>query len=522
MYFLIVMSAMIRGFVIKLNMKHLLSNLFSHFLKLLLIFSHLAMVFQMKGNWNNAMKYCKEALRIQRLAVGDNNPITSSTLECIGRIHKDKRDFENALQCFNNCLSQGNLKLQREIAAIYQFRGEPVKAKEMLFKAALHAANEVGIPASESDIVKEIELLDLPLKFQAQKHMTNEKDMLSLSENVMFLGSVLVSLELFNKALECFRFSNIIFQAKYGSDHLTIAENLHQCGFILEKLSESPSSHNQLDEAHDLLAEALRIRRLHLVDSHPDLEETMLCLGRVHHKLGHRRNALNFLTGAVRARDARLGRKHARLDDADALLQVGQLQQQSGEFRQALSSFEDCLYIRRQFLGRDHPSVGELLFFIGNLLREAGDLDLAQSRFEESLVILEKACSDSVEVADVLFSLGVLHTEQKKYSDALDTYVRSLHIRRTRGASNVTIAEILNNIGLTYFETKEFDKVRPNMLHNFVDVKRLYLTSVELCFIPKLAGPDLPCRSTGVSVRRSWGHPRGCRILLAFTRLGSS
>ena len=85
--------------------------------------------------------------------------------------------------------------------------------------------------------------------------------------------------------MECFRFSNIIFQAKYGPDHLTIAEHLHETGFILvlEKFGEQSKQQNHLDEALDLLTEALRIRKLHPVESHPHLEETMLCLGKVHY-----------------------------------------------------------------------------------------------------------------------------------------------------------------------------------------------------------------------------------------------
>jgi len=112
---------------------------------------------------------------------------------------------------------------------------------------------------------------------------------------------------------------------------LTVAENLHYTGFILEKLSTSANSRRSLEEALELLTEALRIRKLHLVESHPDLEETLLCLGRTHHKLGNFGDALHFLTDAVKARDDRLGSMHARMDDADALIQVGQLQQQSGK-----------------------------------------------------------------------------------------------------------------------------------------------------------------------------------------------
>jgi len=229
---------------------------------------------------------------------------------------------------------------------------------------------------------------------------------------------------------------------------------------MLEKMSDSPGRQHYLEEALEQLTEALRIRKLHLVGSHPDLEETLLCLGKVHHKLGNINEALNFLPEAIRARDVRLGRKHARMDDADALLQVGQLHQQSGQFRQALHSFEDCLDIRRQILGGDHPSIGELLFYIGNLLREVGDLDLAQIKFEESLAIAEQSDPDSLETADTLFSLGVLHTEQKHFSLALDAYLGSLHIHKARGSTKIAIAEILNNIGITYFGMKEFDRAQ--------------------------------------------------------------
>ncbi|KAL7554545.1 hypothetical protein ACHAWF_018004, partial [Thalassiosira exigua] len=414
---------------------------------------NIASVALMRGNWSNAMKNCKEALKIQRMTVGDDSPITANTLECIGRIHMDKREFENALQCFSKCISSnGKSNLQRECGIIYHLRGERARARKMQLKAGLHVAQQLGL-SSESD---SLDLVQLAAKFHDQKQRTADKDLLGFAQNVMFYGSVLMNLDNFSEALDCFRTSNVIFQAKYGSDHLTLAENLHRTGFVLEKMSESKS---QLDEALELLLEALRIRRLHLVGCHPDLEETLLCLGRAHHKLGNIGDALDFLTKAVKAKETRLGRNHARMDDADALLQVGQLHQQSGQFRQALDSFEECLEIRRQILGGDHPSIGELLFYIGNLLREVGDLDLAQMKFKEALSIAEQE-PDSLETADILFSLGVLHTEQKQFSLALDAYLGSLQIHKGRGSANVATAEILNNIGITYSGMKDFDRAQ--------------------------------------------------------------
>ena len=414
-------------------------------------------ILQMKGNWSNALKSCKEALKIQRMTVGEDSLITASTLECIGRIHMDKREFEHALKCFNSCIAQDKLNVQRECGIIHQFRGESIKAQKMFLKAGLHAADQIGLSVPEPG---NLDLLNLTSKFQQCKNDTLDKDLLVFAENIMYYGSVLTNLTTFNEALECFRFSNVIFQGKYGADHLTLSENLHRTGYVLEKMSDTPSDQYQLDEALELLTEALRIRKMHLVGSHPDLEETHLCLGKVHHKLGNIGEALSYLIEAVKARDDRLGRKHQRMDDADALLQVGQLHQQAGQFRQALDSYEDVLGIKRKILGRDHPSIGELLFYIGSLLREVGDLDSAQSKFEESLAIAEKIAPDSEPAAEVLFGLGVLHTEQKQYPLALDAYLGSLNIHKSIGSPESTKAEILNNIGITYVGMKDFHRAQ--------------------------------------------------------------
>jgi tetratricopeptide (TPR) repeat protein len=422
---------------------------------------NLAVISQTKGNWSNAMKYGKEALRIQRMTVGDNSPITVKTLECIGRVHKDKRDFEAAIQCFDKCIANGKTLLNQEVGSIHDFRGETEKAKQIFMKAALHVGNQLRLSMQQPGHEESLDLMNLTSKFQSQKEQMNDQGLLKLGENVMSYGLALVSLEQFNEALECFRFSNNIFQAKYGSDHLRIAENLHHTGYVLEKLGETSACSHQLHEALDLLTEALRIRKLHLVESHPDVEETLLCLGKVHHRSGNIRYALDFFCATVTARDSRLGRKHLRMNDAESFLQVGLLQQEAGEFRQALNSFEECLRIRRQIVKEDDPSLGELLFYIANLVREVGDLDLAQTRFEEALALLERSRSESTEIADVLFSLGVLHTEKQQYSSALDFYLKALQIRKLDpGSTKIVIAEILNNIGLVYFGMKEYDKAQ--------------------------------------------------------------
>ncbi len=411
---------------------------------------NLAIIGQMRGTWSSALSLCKDALRMQRMTVGDDNTMLIGTLECIGRIYMDKREYEHAIKCFCQCITQKK-ELQLECGLIYRIRGETLKSQDAFSNAEQFAVKQLGLSQSG-----EAEQWNLSSEFQELKRETSDRHLLRLAERVMFYGLVLLNLEKFEEALECLQFANVVFQAKYDSDHLTIAANFYHIGFALEKTSTSPKSQHRLEEALEMLTESFRIRKLHLNESHPDLESTMLCLGRVHHKLGNIGDALNYISDAMKSRNFRIGGTILIADDADSLFRIGQLQQQSGKFRQALKSFYQCLDIRK-IAGSQHPSVGETLFYIGNLHREIGELDSAQKRFEESLAIARQIDPESIEVADTFFSLGVLHTEQKQFSLALDSYLASLQIQKAKG-SKTALAEILNNIGIAYFAMKELDK----------------------------------------------------------------
>jgi tetratricopeptide (TPR) repeat protein len=410
---------------------------------------NLALVSQMKGDWAHAIKHCKEALRIQRTTLGDNNRVTMNTLECAGRIHYGKHDFENALKCFKSSYDQGNIMLLREIGLIYKDRGELDKATLMFNEAASYMVEVFELDVADQDLFSSL---------TTRKQHTKEQDLIKLADDIMYYGSVLTLLDKLNEALTCFRLSNMIYQAKYVvSDHLAIAENMYWTGFVLEKLDSQSSGSEELNEALDILAESSRIRQLHLEDCHPDLAETLFILAKVHHKLGNEIQALRFLTDAVECR----GTKSTQFVDYDSLLQVGQMQKQYGRYQEALRTYEACLDLKLRHVGPRHSSIAELNFFMGDLLREAGDFDLAESKFKESLKVLELTGSCIISVADVYFSVGILYTEQEKFNLALDSFMKSLQGRKLETfTTKVDMAELLNNIGICYCGMKEYDKAQ--------------------------------------------------------------
>ena len=404
----------------------------------------LGLVFQTIGSWISAIKYCKDALKIQKLILGDNSPITTTTLVCAGRIHYGKGDYENAFKCFRSGFEQGNIRLLRELGLIYNDRGQTDKAVLMFTEVSAHMAEILGVDARDNDLFSSLNAL---------KQQTQEQDLITLADDVMFYGSVLTCLDKLNEALVCYRISNVIYQAKYasiGSDHLSVAENLYRTGFVIEKLQDG-----DLNEALDILTEALRIRKLHLQPSHPHLAETLFTLAKVHHRLGNSHDAIKILADAIDLRGA------IKIVDSDSLLQIGHMQKEYGRYQEALGTFEECLRLKLRCFGTCHSSIAELNFFIGDVMREVGDFDAAESKFKYSLAILDVSKSDLINAADVHFSLGILYTEQEMYTSALASYLKSLQGRKLEtSTTKIGMAELLNNIGICYSGMEEYVKAQ--------------------------------------------------------------
>jgi len=108
---------------------------------------------------------------------------------------------------------------------VYRSRGELFKAQKNFIAAGLYAAQQLGLSVSHSN---ELDILQLTAKFQQRKIITSERNLLSYAENAMFYGSVLMNSDKSREALECFRFSNVIFQAKL----------LSMLSFILKEASK--------------------------------------------------------------------------------------------------------------------------------------------------------------------------------------------------------------------------------------------------------------------------------------------
>lgn len=151
---------------------------------------------------------------------------------------------------------------------------------------------------------------------------------------------------------------------------------------------------------------------------------------------------------------------------ADALDGAGNLARGQGEFKRAVSLFEEALTLRRRI--GDQTALAVTLKNLGNLYTERGDHDQARGFYEECLDI-RKQLGDERGVAEPLNNLGVLARIEGDWSRADTLYEEALELFRRFGDTQ-GIARALMNLGDVKVELGDVD-----------GAARLIKESIALC-----------------------------------------
>ncbi|WP_321206562.1 CHAT domain-containing tetratricopeptide repeat protein [Tolypothrix tenuis] len=132
----------------------------------------------------------------------------------------------------------------------------------------------------------------------------------------------------------------------------------------------------------------------------------------------------------------------------------GLQQLNTGQFRQALQSFEKALVIFKNI--RDEQGKGAILNNIGEVYRNLGQYSKALEFYQQSLGIRQKI-SDIEGKAATLNNIGLLYNGLGQYDEALKYYQQALAVVK-QISNTVGKGRVFNNIGLAYDNLKEYDK----------------------------------------------------------------
>lgn len=127
-----------------------------------------------------------------------------------------------------------------------------------------------------------------------------------------------------------------------------------------------------------------------------------------------------------------------------ALSVVGAAVGERGRFDEGLALNERALYIFRQAVGAEAPSISWLHTISAMQLNELRRLPEAEAHLREGLRVAEREMgSDNVVVADILDELGRTLLDDGRFQEGLRVHERTLPIQEKRGAAEETMAALL-------------------------------------------------------------------------------
>ncbi|CAL1167283.1 unnamed protein product [Cladocopium goreaui] len=162
-------------------------------------------------------------------------------------------------------------------------------------------------------------------------------------------------------------------------------------------------------------------------------------LGDAETAIGQYQNALQLLSEAIdfREKDAKLTKAliHTRFVKSEVCSSLGVAYFDLGQPETALAHHQEALQLRKDLVGRDHPSVAECLNNLGSLHYARGAFEKAAENFEEALELLPS--QETPYVALALYNLGLCRAHQGQPAAAGSALKRALKIaERSLGPSH--------------------------------------------------------------------------------------
>ena len=222
---------------------------------------------------------------------------------------------------------------------------------------------------------------------------------------------------------------------------------------VLDLLGTIRISQGRLEEAGDLLDEALMHRHRVLGEGHPKTAETLNNLALLAKRRGELEEAERLFLGVLASERELFGDLSRQV--ARTLNNLATLQLMRGELGAANDALEESLAIRRKLVGERHPGVLRVRINLAQVQTLRGDLDTAETTLRPALAGLREIYGDHPDLATGLQILASIRRRRGDPAEAEKLLRQSLAIRRqllppghpARARAATRLAEQLVEIG---------------------------------------------------------------------------
>eukprot|EP00538_Stauroneis_constricta_P012701 CAMPEP_0119547754 /NCGR_PEP_ID=MMETSP1352-20130426/1792_1 /TAXON_ID=265584 /ORGANISM="Stauroneis constricta, Strain CCMP1120" /LENGTH=1156 /DNA_ID=CAMNT_0007592773 /DNA_START=107 /DNA_END=3577 /DNA_ORIENTATION=- len=341
--------------------------------------------------YDEAMRHYRQGLEIERIVLGPCHPHTVVTMVNIAHIHKQQKNYRQALLLYSRVRSiqASNARDEDELAEIQERQEELQQEQE-----------QEQDECDGSDLHRQQRRRRRQRQRQQRKRRMNNIDEATSLSN---MGLMQYNLKDYRGAFESYQEALRIRRDYYDTeDHPDIASTLNSIGLTLFK-------QKLYVLAQECFAQCLKIRKRLLGDSHRDVAVVWYNMGTIYFEQGEDDQAISCYQETLRVEELALDKHHS--DVVMTLQHIGQVYQQIGKFEEALKYLvtAKCREVRRISLksgscGDEPPSsssqsqsqserdtlgLAKIWNLIGNLYLQQGCVPEMMEAFSEALRLID-------------------------------------------------------------------------------------------------------------------------------------
>lgn len=349
-----------------------------------------------------------------------------------------------------------------KVSSPSESRGNEVKARELLDKAAQNIGNELkDQPEVQATLMATMgeAYANLGLHEQAialfKRSLETRRRVLGkhpdVASSLADLGLVLSFHGEFDSAEPFLRESLEMRRELFGNEQEDVANSLGA-------LSSLMYQKNNLAEAERLGLEAMQMRRRIFGAEHPKVAVSLETMGAIMYEQSKFQESENYLLEAIAMRRKLLGNDHP--DTVRVIKNLAVTWSESGKENAAEPLYREVIEARRKLLPAGHPEIGYALIDFGALLVLRNKAKEAEPMLREGLEIVKKSLAPNH-----LFralgerALGRCLLAQKRYSEAELLLLDSFNIYKSNyGIENERTQLAVKALAEFYEETNKPQK----------------------------------------------------------------
>ncbi len=255
----------------------------------------------------------------------------------------------------------------------------------------------------------------------------------------------------YDEAERCYQQALRIRRQHYGEGHPELGISLNQLALLY-------TAQGKYQQAQPLFEQALALYEQAGLSASPVFAQTLYGLAWLAHDQGNFQQAEQLYQQALVMGEQVFGPEHHEV--AATLDRLAWLSHDQGKFQQAEQLYQRALTMLEHSLGSEHPRVAESLSNLALLSWEQGDYERAEQLFQRALAITRQTMgSEHPQVALILNNLGLLHWKRHRYEQAEPCYVQALMLwEKALGPNHADVATCLNNLGRLYQDQGRYDE----------------------------------------------------------------